>query len=146
MAINRECPYKKLQVCVLPVYSSREADSQDYLAEFESAAREIVNGSNDITLQLTHTSESSNGLPNQTLMAILIRCLAERADSLNAKTESSTRASVSKRVRLSVIGSDMKLINLVRFEVMKTDDYEQRRVQTQVQERQEREKEKGVSQ
>lgn len=102
VSTSRNCPYKKVQVCILPTYNSNESES--YLQQFQNMVQEVLQHSSDITLQLSYTSENLNGLPNQTLMAIFLRYIS---------------GNVNKPIKISIISSEAKLLNMVRYEVMK---------------------------
>jgi hypothetical protein len=69
--------------------------------------------SNNITIQLTHTTENSNGLPNQSLIAIFMKVLAQKIDEFQEKQEITNNT--KKWYKMSVIDNDGKLLNLVRY-------------------------------
>lgn len=73
----------------------------------------------DITLQITHTTENSNGLQNQTLVALFFQVLI---DKINEKEN-------KNHYKISFISNDAKILSLIRFEIMKLDDYEIEKVQ-----------------
>ena len=62
--------------------------------------QEVLQQSPDITLQLSYTSENLNGLPNQTLMAVFLRYIS---------------ANMGKPSKISIISSEAKLLNMVRY-------------------------------
>lgn len=106
VATVRGCQYKKIQLCLLPQYNSN--DGEAYLQQFHNMVQEVLGASNDITLQLAYTSDNMNGIPNQTLMAIFVRYLSVHA---------------TKPAKISVISGETKLLNMVRYEVTKLDNY-----------------------
>lgn len=103
---SRNCPFKKVLICILPSYNSNECES--YVQQFQNMVQEVLAQSSDIALQLSYTSENLNGLPNQTLMAVFLRHLS---------------ASASKPLKVTIISGEAKLLNMVRYEVMKLDNY-----------------------
>lgn len=88
VSLTRNCPYKALQLCVLPPYSSENRET--YVRQFQNMMHEALLLSNDITIQICHTSENSNGVPNQTLMGIFLQNLM---------------AGMNKELKLTIISS-----------------------------------------
>jgi hypothetical protein len=68
----------------------------------------IIADNTDISFQLSLTSDNLNGLPNQTLMSVFLRYLSER---------------VKKYVKIYVLSSEIKLLNMVRYEIVKLENY-----------------------
>lgn len=106
VSTSRNCPFKKVLVCILPTYNSNDADS--YLQQFQSTIQEVMTQSSDLALQLSCTSENMNGLPNQTLMAIFLRYISNN---------------INKPTKIAIISGEAKLLNMVRYEVMKLENY-----------------------
>lgn len=56
---------------IIPDYHN----SETYYKEFEAIVEEILSGCSEITIQISQTPENGNGVPNQTLIKLLIEYL-----------------------------------------------------------------------
>ena len=101
-SVNKQCPYKKLLAAILPKYSTEE--SQEYQQHLKNIIKELLSNSKDITLELTNTIDNISQLPNQMILAIFFRELQEHRTN----------------VKINLISSEKKMINLYKFELMKT--------------------------
>lgn len=70
--------------------------------------QEVLTASNDVSLQMSHTSENTNGIPNQTLMAIFFQKVVQKLE---------------KPIRLTIFCGEGKLLNMVRYEIVKLENY-----------------------
>jgi hypothetical protein len=70
--------------------------------------QDIVTLNSDITLQLSITSDNVTGLPNQTLIAVFIKFISTKTN---------------RPLKISILANEIKLLNMVRYEVVKTEKY-----------------------
>lgn len=101
-SVNKQCPYKKLLIAILPKYSTEE--SQEYQQHLKNIIKELLSNSKDITLELTNTIDNISQLPNQMILAIFFKELQEYRSN----------------VKINLISSEKKMLNLYKFELMKT--------------------------
>lgn len=102
--VNKNCPYKKLLLAILPKYQSEE--SQEYQQHLKNIIREVFSTSKDVTIELANTIEGLTQLPNQMILAILFRELQE----------------MRSNVKVNMISSEKKMMNLYKYELLKTEN------------------------
>ena len=101
-SVNKQCPYKKLLLAILPKYSTEE--SQEYQQHLKNIVKELLSNSKEITLELTNTIDNISQLPNQMVLAIFFKELQE----------------FRSNVKINLISSENKMTNLYKFELLKT--------------------------
>ena len=69
---------------------------------------EVLLSNNDITLQMSHTSSRTNGIPNQTLMSIFFQKIITK---------------VTKPVNVTIISEENNLLHMVRYEILKSESH-----------------------
>lgn len=76
-----------------------------YFNLFKNNIKELLTSNFDITLQITHTTENSNGLQNQTLVALFFQVLTHKINEKDNKNQ----------YKISFISNDAKILSLIRF-------------------------------
>ena len=90
----------------LPTYKS--SLREEYEKQFASTMKEIFEKHNDVTIQFHHTTESSNGLPNQLILATLLEVAGK----------------LPRKCHLSLVSNEVKILQLIKFEAQKTENFE----------------------
>lgn len=70
--------------------------------------QEVLEGSNDLTIQISHTFESTNGIPNQSVMAVFLQKVLNK---------------LKQPIKLGIIANEPKLLNMVRYEIVKLEGH-----------------------
>ena len=95
---KKNAPYKKLLLCSLPKYDSTEGEF--YQQQLMNLFTDIIENNKDITLQMCPTSEGTERIGNQFILALLFRQILKIA---------------SFPLKLSLISYETKTLNLFRF-------------------------------
>lgn len=92
----------------MPKYSTEEC--QEYQQHLRNIFKEVLANSKDITLELTNTIETITNLPNQMILAIFFKELQD----------------VRVNVKINLISNEKKMMNLYKYELLKTDNCKMR--------------------
>lgn len=106
--VNKQCPYKKLLFAIMPKYLTEE--SQDYQQHLKNIFKETLSNSKDITLELNNTVENITNLPNQMVLAIFFKELQD----------------LRFNVKINLISNEKKMMNMYKYELLKTDNCKMR--------------------
>lgn len=103
--VNKTCPFKKVLLCVLPNYRSEEAE--EYRQMFRNIVREAFENVREVNVEFSNTIDGVNTLPNQLLLSLLLQEVAGLPSGL----------------KLSLVTTEKKMMNMYRFQMMKTDRF-----------------------
>lgn len=96
--IKKYAPYKRLLICCLSRYDSTDWESSRQ--QLINIIDEVIETNWDISLQMNPTSDSVQRMGNQVILALLFREIMKKAKD---------------KIRLSLISSEVKTLNLFRF-------------------------------
>ena len=94
--VNKQCPYKKLLVCVLPQYRSEERE--EYVQQLRNVVREAVEGVKEVAVEMLNTIEGIHTLPNQLVLSTLLQETGRR-----------------QGLKVQLISTDRKMMNMYRY-------------------------------
>lgn len=103
MSVAKNCPYRKLHLCILPAYKTEE--SEEYIQTFKNVLREIGESCGEVAVEMSSTIDGIHTLHNQLLLAVLLGEVRKW----------------EKPFKLQLITHEKKMMNMYKYELLKTD-------------------------
>ena len=101
---RKGCPFEKVTACMLPPWPQEHSPSSE--AAIINLWKEILDKYDEIVLYLD--TEDEGTIPNQTLLALLMRLVSK----------------CSKSGQIRLISSERNILMMIRYEVMKAENWQ----------------------
>lgn len=86
---------------MIPDYKVHKTEG--YYKEFGTVIEEILANCSEFTFQVSQTPENGNGVPNQTMMKLLIEYLRNH----------------KRKVKINIISEELRFLHMFRYEMAK---------------------------